>query len=88
MKFFPGQGKVREVGGWPGKFRKGFVNQGKVSEFANKWLWQAVFRKYIYSVQEGKGCTLSWDSLSLSPSALGATLKGKNLLPWGVNSFL
>ena len=24
----------------------------------------------------------------LSPSALGATLKGKNLLPWGANSFL
>ena len=26
--------------------------------------------------------------LSPSPSALGATLKGKNLLPWGANSFL
>ena len=22
MKFFPGQGKVRELCGWPGKFRK------------------------------------------------------------------
>ena len=22
MKFFPGQGKVREICGWPGKFRK------------------------------------------------------------------
>ena len=31
----------------------------KVKEFENKWLWQAVFRKCIYSVQEGKGCTLS-----------------------------
>ena len=28
------------------------------------------------------------DSLSLSPFSLGATLKGKNLLPWGANSFL
>ena len=27
----------------------------KVREFENKWLWQAVFRKSIYSVQEGKG---------------------------------
>ena len=25
----------------------------------------------IYSVQKGKGCTFSWDSLSLSPSSLG-----------------
>ena len=31
----------------------------KVREFENKWLWQAVFRKFIYSVQEGKGCTFS-----------------------------
>ena len=28
------------------------------------------------------------DSLSPSPFSLGATLKGKNLLPWGANSFL
>ena len=34
-------------------------SQGKVREFENKWLWQAVFRKLIYSVQEGKGCTFS-----------------------------
>ena len=31
----------------------------KVREFENKWLWQAVFRKFIYSVQDGKGCTIS-----------------------------
>ena len=35
---------------------------------------QAVSRIY-YSAQEGKGCTLSWDSLSPSPSSLEATLK-------------
>ena len=36
MKFFPGQGKVREFCGWPGKFygwpgkfRKGLESQGK-----------------------------------------------------------
>ena len=27
----------------------------KVREFENYWLWQAVSRKFIYSVQEGKG---------------------------------
>ena len=31
----------------------------KAMEFENKWLWQAVFRKFIYSVQVGKGCTFS-----------------------------
>ena len=34
-------------------------SQLKVREFENKWLWQAVFRKFIYSVQDGKGCTFS-----------------------------
>ena len=81
MKFFPGQGKVRELCGWPGKFRQDLESQGKVRGFENKWLWQPVFKKFIYSVQEGKGCTFSRDGLSPSPSALGATLKGKNLLP-------
>ena len=33
---------------------------------------KAVFRKFIYFVQKGKEC--------------GATLTGKNLLPWGGNS--
>ena len=55
MNFFPGQGKVREFFGWPGKFRKDLESQGKIREFENKWLWQAVFRKFIYSVQERKG---------------------------------
>ena len=59
MKFFPGQGKVREFYGWPGKFRKDLGSQGKVREFENKWLWQVVFKKFIYSVQEGKRCTFS-----------------------------
>ena len=55
MKFFPGQGKVREFCGWPGKSRKDLESQGKVREFENKVLWQAAFRKFIYSVQEEKG---------------------------------
>ena len=59
MKIFPGHEKVREICGWPGKFRKDWESQRKVGEFENKWLWQAVFRQFIYSVEEGKGCTFS-----------------------------
>ena len=50
-------------------WRKDLESQGKVREFENKWLWQAVFRKFINSVQEGKGCTFSRDSLSPFPSS-------------------
>ena len=32
MKFFPGQGKVKEFCGWSGKFRKDLENQGKVKK--------------------------------------------------------
>ena len=56
---FPGQGRVREFYGWSGKFRKDLESQGKVREFKNKWLRQADFRKFIYSVQEGKRYTFS-----------------------------
>ena len=44
MKFFPGQGKVREFCGWSGKVRKDLESQGKVREIENKWLWQADLR--------------------------------------------
>ena len=54
MNFFPGQGKVREFCGWSGKFRKDLESQGKVGNLKSKWLWQAAFRKFIYTVQEGK----------------------------------
>ena len=47
MKFFPGQGKVREFCGWSGKFRKNLESQGKVREFENKGQWQADLRKFI-----------------------------------------
>ena len=53
MKVFAGQGKVRKFCGWSGKFRKDLESQGKVREFENKWLWQADFRKFIYSFQKG-----------------------------------
>ena len=56
MEFFPGQGKVKEFSGLPGKFRKDLESQGKVREILkiNGYGRQAVFRKFIYSVQEGK----------------------------------
>ena len=54
MKIFPGQEKVREFCEWPWKFRKNLESLGKVREFENKWLWQAVFRKFIYSVSRGE----------------------------------
>ena len=59
INYFPGQGKVREFNGWSGKLRKDLESQGKVREFENKWLWQADFRKFIYSFQVGKRCTFS-----------------------------
>ena len=38
----------------PGKFRKDLQSQGKVREFQNKWLWQAVFRKFIILFKRGR----------------------------------
>ena len=32
---------------------------GNLKRNEKKWLWQAVFRKFIYSAQEGKACTFS-----------------------------
>ena len=76
-----GQGKVREFCGWPGKFGKDLESLGRVREFENKWQWQAVCRKFNYSVQEGKGCTFS-----LSPSLRGLLLKERICSPRGANS--
>ena len=59
MTFFPGQGKIRKFCGWLGKISKDLESQGKVKEFEHKWLWQAVFRKLIYYIEVGKGCTFS-----------------------------
>ena len=42
-----------------GNVEKDLESQEKVREFENKWLWQAVSRKFIYSVQDGKGCRFS-----------------------------
>ena len=56
---FPGHGIVREFCEWLGCGLKDLESQGKFREFENKWLWQVVFRKFIYTVQERKGCTFS-----------------------------
>ena len=56
-------------------------SQGKVREFENKWLWQAVSRKFIYSVQKGKRCPFSRDSQSPSPFSLGLPLKKRICSP-------
>ena len=55
MNFLTSQGKVREFCGWPGKFKKDFESQGKIREFEIN----GYGRKFIYSVQERKGCTFS-----------------------------
>ena len=47
----------------------------KVREFEYKWLWQAVYRKFIYSVQEGKGCTFSKIVYAHLPPLWGLLLK-------------
>ena len=48
MKFFPGQGKVREFCGWPGNFRKDLASQGKVREIENNgYGWQSSENLFI-----------------------------------------
>ena len=64
-------GKVREFCGWPGKFRKDVESQG----IRKKMAIQANFRKFNCSVQEGKRCTFSLDSLSPSPLYWGLSLQ-------------
>ena len=79
MKFFPGQGKVREFCGWPGKFRKDLESQGKVREFEKKGYGRQSSENLFCS--RGERMYFLKDSLSPSPSSFEAILKGKNLLP-------
>ena len=51
-EFFPGQGKIREFCGWPGKFGKDLESQKKVREFEIKWLlWSS---ETIFTLFKGK----------------------------------
>ena len=90
MKFFSGQGKVREFCGWPEKFRKDLESQGKVRGFDKNGFGRQSSEKLFCSRRERM--YFLRESLSPSPSSLGggggATLKGKNLLPWGANNLL
>ena len=54
MKFFPGQGKVREFCGWSGKVRKDLESQGKVREFENIWLRQQTSENLCSLLKRGK----------------------------------
>ena len=47
----------------------------QVREFENERPWQAVIRKFIYSVQEGKGCTFSEMVYAHLPPHWGLLLK-------------
>ena len=46
-EIFPRSGKSQGILWMAREIRKDFKSQGKVREFGNKWLWQAVFRKFI-----------------------------------------
>ena len=59
MKFLPGQGKVREICEWSGKFRNDLENLGKVREFENKWLWQTSENLFNLFKREMSRCTVS-----------------------------
>ena len=72
--FFPGQGKVREFCGWPGKFRKDLESQGNSGNLKKKMAMASSLQK-IYSVQEGKGCTFSEIVQAHLPSQWGLLLK-------------
>ena len=74
------------------KFRKDMESQGKVREFENKWLWQAVFRKFILFKRE-KDVHSHEMVLAHLPPHWGLLLKERicslgEQIPWGANSLL
>ena len=75
MKFFPGQGKVREFCGRSGKFRMDLESQEKSGNLKINGYGRQTSENSFILFKRGK------DVLSPSPSLSGATLKGKNLLP-------
>ena len=73
MKFFSGQGKVREFYGWPGKFRKDLEKSGNMK--INGYGRQSSENLFILS-KRGNGVL----SQPLLPPHWGLLLKRKNLL--------
>ena len=53
--------QVREKSGNFVDGRGNLERTWKVREIENKWLWQADFRKFVYSFQEGQRCIFSRD---------------------------
>ena len=85
MEFFPGQGKVREFCGWSGKFRKYLESQGKVRNLKIN----GCGRQNLFILFKMEKDVLSNEIVEAHlPPLWGATLKGKNLLPGGANSYL
>ena len=74
-EFFPGQGKVREFCGWPGKFRKAL----EIREMSGNLKINSYGRQSSENLFKRVKDVLS--SLGPFSSSLGATLIGKNLLP-------
>ena len=66
MKFFSGQGKVGNFVDGQGNLERTWKVREKSGNLKKKRLWQAVFRKFIDSIQEGKGCTFSLESKPIS----------------------
>ena len=54
MKFFPGQGKVREFCGWSGKFRKHVENRGKVRNLKIKGYVRQTSENLFILFKKGK----------------------------------
>ena len=84
MKFF----QVREKSGNVVAGQGNLERTWKVREFENKWLWHTVFRKFMYSVQEGKGCTEMYMSQAKPISLLiGGYSSRKEFAPLGSKFF-
>ena len=79
---------VREKSGYSVDGHGNLERTWNIREKSGNLKTNGLGRKFINTVQKGKGCTFSRGSLSPFPSSLWAILKGKNLLPKGANSFL
>ena len=84
MNFFPGQGKVRESSGWPGKFRKDLEKSGNWKIYG----YGRQSSEILFIVFKREKDVLSQRKSKHMSLLIGATLKRNNLLPWGTNSFL
>ena len=87
MKFFPGQGKVREFCGWQGNLERTWKVREKSGNLKINSSGSQSSENLFILLKRGKDVLLR-DNLSPFPSSLGASLEEKYLLPLGANSFL